>query len=946
MAAALAVMASLSAAMASDYIQADARFSGREIYSFQDEGRQVTIVSGGFRFTVGDRVLSSREAVLWVSSTDPDAMKHNVVVYLEGNAKVEDLGGASTTDKTMLVELHIQGRIVAAGRVVQKSHTDLPLYQRALGMLNAPQVSAEPQQQSAASVVTTPADEDERVDRQAPAQQGDDAAATPAPSTPPAAPEPAPVIRPQPLTFYADSFTSEVSDGVRTTIARGNVYLSLGDPDSNDFIELQAQRAVIFSEMSEGQEAATSPEVEDLLPRNDEKESITGVYLEDDVIISRGERQFTGPQAFYDFKVDRALVIDPVFRTRQEQRDIPIYIRASEARSLSRKQIYFRDASISTSDFHTPRYSINARSIYLEDRTRYDEEGVRVSQQTFYTRATHSTFRVFGWPVAYWPYHAGEVTQSHTALRKITVGSSSRFGSGVETEWHLFRLLGLVPPDGFKGTAEFNYYDRGLLGGVNLRYARENYNGYALVYGLHDRRQDDDFGRLRENILAPSERGRFLARHKQQVQGWEVQVELSYLCDRNFLEQFFNSEYWNGKEQETLIYAKKQQDNWAFTSLLQYRINRFLTQTESYPDFGFYMIGQPLLDDKLTYYNESHAGIKRWRPDNALDISSSDVMVRGDTRNEIDFPFRLGPVRMVHYATGRLSAWSDSPDNGDIYRPYGQVGLKASTDIWRQYNDVSSRLWDLRGLRHVITPYTNGFLSSTGGTEPHELYQMDQSIEGVRQMQGVVFGVDQRLTTVRGGAGRQYQTEWMRLNLSAGLMDIERPKPDATSDGRFFYYRPENSLPRNFINGEYTWHISDSTTFMTDANYDIDSGELGRANFALAIRRDPRLSYFIGLRKIRDYDSSIGTFGINYEINRKYRVSFFEQFDFDFRGRQNERTSFTITRKFERWYVSTTFDYNQVDDDFSLFFSIWPEGIPEVRIGMRTADLLSGSDRN
>ncbi len=933
---------------ASDYIHADARFSGREIYTFEDSDEMVTVVGGQFRLTVGTRVLSSRKAVLWVNTIDPAKMKHRLVIYLEGDARVEDIGGAITADNVMLVDLQVQGRIIASGTILQDSRAELPLYRRARQLRDLDKPTYQPSRRTGLEVVAVldePVSIDEAQTPPEPPAQEDIETVEDAPGSEPQEPiEPAPPTAPLPVSFFADSLTSEIVDGVRTTVARGNVYLSQGDPDSELFLELRAGNAVVFSTPSDtGQQTPTPGGI---MPEMNTSENITGVYLEDDVVISRGERYFTGPQAYYDFQTRQATVIDPVFRTRQEQRNIPVWIRAKEARSLSEQEIYFRDASVSTSDFHTPRYSINSRDMRLEDRTSYDELGERISQRSWHINTTHSTFRIAGLPVAYWPYSSGEVTQSHTALRTIAVGQDSRFGLGVESQWHLFRLLGLVSPSGFRGTADFNYYDRGVLGGLNLKYARENFSGYALAYGLVDRTQEDDFGRVRKNIDAPRQRGRLLARHKQQVQGWEVQMELSYLCDRNFLEQFFSSEYWNGKEQETLIYVKRQKDNWAFTSLLQYRLNRFLTQTESFPDFGFYLVGQPLLNDRLTYYNESHGGVKRYRVDDSSNMSSSSTMLRGDTRNELNFPVSLGPVRLRHFAVGRLSGWGDSPDGNSQYRPYGQVGLSAATHIWRQYNSVRSRLWDLHGLRHTITPHATAFMSSTGGTDSDQLYPMDPSIEGIRSMQGAVVGIDQRLTTVRGVSGQRRQVEWMRLNLSGGWLHVSDPQPTFRSDGRFFEYRPESSLSRNFINGEFTWHMSDSTTFLADANFDIDRGRFTRTNFAISVRRDPRLSYFVGLRKIDDYDSAVATMGVNYQISRKYRLSFFEQYDLDFRGRQNVHTSVALIRKFERWYVGTSVSYNQWDDDLSVSLSVWPEGIPEVRIGMRSMDMLSGSDRN
>ena len=61
-----------------------------------------------------------------------------------------------------------------------------------------------------------------------------------------------------------------------------------------------------------------------------------------------------------------------------------------------------------------------------------------------------------------------------------------------------------------------------------------------------------------------------------------------------------------------LLYLKKQQDNWAFTALLQTRLMDFLTQTERYPDLAYFKIGEPI-GDRVTWYTENRLGMVRYR---------------------------------------------------------------------------------------------------------------------------------------------------------------------------------------------------------------------------------------------------------------------------------------------------------------------------------------------
>lgn len=952
--AALVLSALASTAMAGlNYIQEDAQIQGKELHSFTDAntGEQVTLVIGDFHFTVGERELSGRDAVLWIHNAESSSDLHDITVYIEGQARVKEPSGATTIDKMMVVELHVQGRISAKGVMVTQPMAGFPLFARAQEQrahAGRPQEPETPLEAPPLIITSRP----------------------PQPSPPPL-PKAHPAVKaatkpakkaPAPVHFYADYLTSEQGAAplhgdanIRVTIARGNVYVSQGAPDNDLFLEMRATTAVIYSERRAiPRDARSSAMGGFAAPGGDPnavKETITGIYLEGDVAIARGERRFQGPKAFYDFTTDRALIEDPLVRMRQPARNIPLYIRAKEGRLLSVREMYFQDYKFSTSDFYTPSYSINADTAYVMDNTRYDEKGVRTGEESFHDVLTNATFNVEGVPIMYTPRSEGDFDRENTAFRRLSLGKGvdSDFGYGVGTEWYLFRLLGLVAPQGFDATLELDQFQRGTIGGVNLHYARQTFSGYSMLYGVLDGKGADNFGQNdnSQDISAPSDRGRWLTRHKQLLgDDWEVTAEVSWLSDRNFLQEFFPDEFNSGKEQETLLYAKKQQDNWAFTSLLQYRLNRFQTQTESAPDLGFYLLGEPV-GGIFSYFNESHAGLKKFQPDDDSTEEASDWMFRGDSRNELDLPMHLGPINLVHFVTGRATGWSDKPDGGDNFRPYGQVGFKANTHFWRVYDGVENSTWDVHELRHIVTPQVVGFLSSTGGVHPQDLFPMDPGIEDhLIQEQAIAFGIDQRLQTKRGTGASEHIVDWMRLLIQVGFFGTDSQDVTVPADGRDFLSRPENSIPRDHINGEYSWHVSDSVTFLADTNYDTKRSVFGRTDAGLAVQHDPRLAYYLGVRAIKDLDSTVGTAGFNYQLNRKYSFSLFEQYDFKFDGGENLTTDATIMRKLDRWYAAFTFSYNAATGSIGINMSLYPEGVPEVHIGGNRMQSMDKSSAN
>lgn len=435
-------------------------------------------------------------------------------------------------------------------------------------------------------------------------------------------------------------------------------------------------------------------------------------------------------------------------------------------------------------------------------------------------------------------------------------------------------------------------------------------------------------------------------RHKQMLPAdWEMQLEVSYLSDRNFLESFFRDEFEAGKDQETLAYFKKQGgDNWAVTGLVQGRINDFQTQTESYPDLSLWVTGQPL-GDSAQYYGEHHAGVKRLAVDNEAG-DSTDPFGRADTRNEIDIPFRLGPVNVRPYATGRVTSWGETPEGGADSRVFGQAGAEASTTFWRTYNDAKSRMWDVNGLRHIITPVVAGWVTGSNQAETLNAYALDPGIEqDVNTSGGVAFGANQTLQTKRGPAGKRTTVDWMKLDAVVGLFD-KTGQDELAHDGTFIFHRPESSVPRDFWRLDYSWQVSDNVLFQAGTKCDIDSTTFAQTYAGLAVQRDPRMRYYLGWRYLHDVDSSVITAGFNYKLSEKYSVSVFEQYDTMYDGGRNLATSVTLIRKFPRWYSAVTFQYDSIDNNVTVFMSLWPEGVPEVRFAARHSNLLGSSTQN
>ena len=68
-------------------------------------------------------------------------------------------------------------------------------------------------------------------------------------------------------------------------------------------------------------------------------------------------------------------------------------------------------------------------------------------------------------------------------------------------------------------------------------------------------------------------------------------------------------------------------------------------------------------------------------------------------------------------------------------------------------------------------------------------------------------------------------------------------------------------------------------------------------------------------------------------MNRKYTVALAHQFDIEQGNTAN--TQAVLIRKSPRWYSAISVDFDANRDDFSISFSLWPEGLDQVALGSR-----------
>lgn len=916
----------------------------------QDDGTHVLIYTGGFRLSASKRQLSASNAVVWVKSslTDPDHRRFfDLVVYLSEQAEVREPGGTITEDSVLLVSnLRTYGKVIT----LQDAHSPEPaedneLYQRALkdrARIEGQEPEAGPARDIA---VRSPAD----------------------------AEKPKSKPRRVAISIRGASEPATTPDGEPVQVIVGGIYATQGGGANAPFLEILADNAVVFlreraaaSFVGEMEGSTSRPATEaPSAPSDaaDRDESLGGlakaVYLEGDVLLTFGERIIRASRIFYDFERDRALILDAVFHQDVPYRNVPLYIRADEVRQLSAREYSATKAKVTTSEFYSPSYHVGADKVYLRDRTQRDTRGLAVPGSLAGTyELKNATLNVANTPILFWPYSQGDIEQSETLLRRFRTGYSDDFGVEVETSWYLFNLLGITPPPGYDATLKLDYYsERGPGIGLDGKYQQADHFGLTRNYFIYDQ-GEDNFGPLRDNTPPSETRGRTLWRHRHYLPNdWELSLEVSYASDPGFLEEYNRDEWFEDKEQETVVYLKRAREVDAITLLANWRLLDFVTQTEHLPDLTYRRLGD-VLGPFVAYHESRIGGVRHVRSDpdfreNFYNLDqgfypdslsrhtrTTDMTFRTDAREEAELPLKLKGLNIVPFGSIRGTYWDGQPlDSGGLWRGLGLYGVRGSAWLARVYDDVHSELLDIHRIRHIVQP-DFAIWGAHSNTRSDNITPFDEGVEAIDAVIGGVVGVRNTWQTKRGGEGKQRSVDLLTWNLEAGVFGGDRPE-DEQSNGYANPFRPEESRPRNYIGSEIAWRVSDTTTFFHEFNLDLNDCAADRHNISLAIERNPRLAYVLGYRHAGDIDLDLVGGGINYRFNEKHIAAIRLWYDTN-KGSLGE-LAFSYIYKMPRWYVGIHLEFDEVYDDVSVSFSLWPEGIPEWTLGSRRFSRLGES---
>ncbi len=731
---------------------------------------------------------------------------------------------------------------------------------------------------------------------------------------------------------------------IRVSVWTGGVYVMRGD------MEMAADQLVLWSPV-EAVEAGITGEGE---PGGTGRRYALEAYFEGHVQLNLGHRTLRASQLYYDFRNNRALAVDTKIKTFSRARNVPVYVYAEEVRQLSEGLFVGKDASLTTDQFGVPNYDVHAETLTLIDLTpqpvQEAQEEVSAEEEDrrrVRFKGEDVTFRVRRVPLGWMPGMAGTLAEGETALRTIRFENATNRGTGILTQWHLFRLLGLDrEPRGFDFYLNADgWSERGGALGVESDYRREDFYGEFLSYYIHDLGKDSVGG---DSLESPHrDRGRVRWQHRQYLpNNWELTLEFSYISDHQFLNEFYEREDEEGKAQETLVYLKRPLTDdaglpteQAVTILASWRINDFFTQTEYQPQVAYHVIGHSLWEDRLTYFQHSEFAVARYRPSDQLASRrqtevgtlpagpSTSQELLADTAHELDLPIRLGPVTLVPFYEGRVSWFGKDLERDARWRFGHRMGSRAALTAWKVFPNARNEMWGVDGVRHVQTfdveAYARDYTAEMHDLIPYDVTGAGRAIwQGVNDVGVTALGWRHRFQTKRGPPDERQTVDFLTVDLET-----------------FFYHGRDGPFPIardgkrawNHVDLRTDWRMTDSAGLWSDTNYNTEKGYVDFFAVGFDIVHTPRLSYSLGHRYIHEDDVSRSFLAADYRINQKWSLEFSQHWEWN--DMENAQSRFMLTRRMNRWLMRLEFHYDPGEDEQFVGVEIQPMGLPEIRFG-------------
>lgn len=755
-----------------------------------------------------------------------------------------------------------------------------------------------------------------------------------------------------------------VVDGARSgtqsiITADGGVRVQYQSPSTKRWIDFRAQRVVIYTRGDEpvsGVSQLGTGQVE-------------GIYLEGGVFAGDDQWAVRAPRMYLDVVNNKALMIDSVFWTTDQQSSMPLYLRAQSVRQTASDEFLASNATISNTAFFEPDVTLGIKDIRVTLEPDTTPEQRQDPRPNVIVEAKSVTLKAGPIPLLWLPGFKGD--PSDFPLQQIRIGDSNRSGLAIQTRWNALSLFKLDAPPGVELNLNLDYYaERGFAVGVESTWNTERHRGGLFAYLLPEDNGTDVMASGRRIERDGETRGIFAFHDIWRVTNqWTLISELSYISDEAFVPALFEQIAQTTEALRNRVVLERLSDNSLLSIELGSPVNDFIVpehqlQSPGYsvartPEISFVTLGRDLLPDikpgLLTYSFEARAGVLRLAfsevdardlgfttnslADDAFGTTATQSLgdkframgldeggvTRLDTRHELSSRFDLGPLRINPFLVGRLTAYDESytafsPSQDDDIRYWGSAGVTFSTTISKVNDDVESRLLDLHRIRHIIEPSVT-IWGSDSNFEVSDVPIFDDEIEGLVEGTSIRAAIDQSWQTKRGGVGRwrdvdliKLRTEYVNSSDAAGTSAIPE----------YFSSRPELSNPGEYLGASLVIQPTDALALAGEWVYDLETSQTAKSSIGVILENRPGMTTSLEYRTVEPLDATFLNLGVNYRLSDKYAIT--ANVNYNFRLDDFQTFNTQVLRRFQIGTVGATISYDNIRGETSIGFVIRPLG--------------------
>ncbi|HEX3726039.1 MAG TPA: hypothetical protein VHV08_07335 [Pirellulales bacterium] len=902
----------------------------------------VYVLHGNCYINQGLTYARSQDAVIWVERGGPGGEPpHKVIAYLEGDVQInyqqadsqgKAAGAATLTDKTWFGRFYSVLPVdVRPKKQEPPPAVKPPAYAHALAARD-PGAAGQAEQAQFAEPVDTP-----------PATVG------PPPGMMRIRIQGRSAVKPEAEAFPVPN----TNEGV--AIFKSGVNIVVDGLDNFGSIDVDTDNLVIWTE---GQ-LTPNAENQSVQPKDRPLE----IYMEGNIVFRQGQRTIFAQRMYYDIRRQTGIVLSAEMLTPVPKFEGLMKLRAEVLQMTGPDRFLAQNASITSSRFGVPGYELRTGLMTYEDvqhprinpitgTPEVDAHGEPVIDHEKMAVSRNNFLYVEQVPVFYWPVLATDLDKPNYYVNSVQVMSDRVFGTRVMTDIDAYQVLGIknrLP--GTRWTLSADYFSkRGPGGGTTFNYEKQTLfgvpastNGFVDAWAIDDHGVDN-LGLDRRDLIPPQNfRGRVLAQHRQLLpDNFQLTGEFGKISDFNFLEEYFEREWDQLKDQSTDLELKQYVDNSSWSLIGAVRLNDFFTETQWLPRLDHYWLGQSLLGDRLTWYEHSNIGYGQMKtlspPTDPTDAAvwgtlpwegPANSTHQGDrlvTRNEFDLPFAAGAAKLDPYVLGQLAHWGQNLNGDDQSQAYGAFGMRGSLPFWSVNPAIQSTLFNVNGIAHKVVldadvsyaqatshlstlplydplddndieAYRRKFTFYDFGGPPPVPPQYDERFYALRRGLGnwiaspsseiaddlfaARLGMRHRWQTKRGPIGKQRIIDWITFNTDITIF------PNASRDnfGETF----------GLLDYDFRWHVGDRTTVVSEGYFDFFANAPQYFTVGTFLNRPPRGSIYFGFRSLNGpISSNVLLTSYTYRMSPKWMSTFGTSFDIA--ESRNIGQNFTITR--------------------------------------------------